>query len=57
MSTPNDINLERAMFMMENMNVDDLVKYWMAFGPCHLGPKIERVYPWWNGLLDSNGNV
>lgn len=54
MSNMNDINFERAMFMLESMTVDDLIKYWIAFGPCRLGPEIEHINPWWKDLTGSS---
>lgn len=57
MSNMNDINFERAMFMLESMTVDDLIKYWIAFGPCRLGPEIEHINPWWKDLTDSSDTL
>lgn len=51
MSSPTDVNFKRAMFMLENMTVSELVRFWIAFGPSRLGPGIERCNPWWDGLV------
>ena len=51
MSSPTDVNFERAMYMLDTMTVSDLVRFWIAYGPSRLGPKIERREPWWEGLV------
>lgn len=50
MSSEKDVNIERALFMLEHMNVDDLIEFWLGFGPCRWGPAPEKVHPWWEGL-------
>lgn len=52
MSSTNQINFERAMYMLENTinSVNDLTVFWKQFGPARLGPRIERRSPWWEGL-------
>lgn len=52
MSSPNSINFERALFMLDHMDVSDFIEYWMAFGPSRLGPAIERSDPWWRGIVE-----
>ena len=52
MSSPNSSNFERALFMLDHMDVSDFIEYWMAFGPSRLGPAIERSDPWWRGIVE-----
>lgn len=44
-----DLNLARALKMLEHSNADDLIRMWRIFGSYNFGAPPEECYlGWWN---------